>query len=346
MLRKFEGFNLAPSYSDLQGWWTYVTNGGSAAINPNKARRSPSISSAAVLVDPGDGVGQLFDSQATWIVGVAIKPESFGDSAPLIKFNTAAGEQISLRISPTQYLYVSRNGTTLWLGSLAMHKIPLNVYTYLEFKATINTSSGSWSLRVNGLDSTLVSQTGANTAGQGGTTADRVYVQRPTTASADFSITDIYICDGQASDGRNTMLGVMRMDLLSATSDGAQDGQFSVTGDANAWGAVDDWSDSDTSYIASNVVGDKQTLGVANLIHLPSAVHGIAIASYAKKSDGGTREFKHLLRTASSNYQGALHAPTISYAAYRDDWHLNPSNSSQFSALDINNIEIGAEIVT
>jgi len=337
-LRAFDGFNSYSATADAVKQWS--TGTVISAISSSGRRAG---TKACSLTAASHTLVKILDDQATFIFGGAFNCANPTVASTVISFRTSAGEQISVRRDSGQQLYVSRNGTTLWSsGTDAAYKMPVSGYIYIEFKATIDPTNGSWSLRINGSNSTLVTQATVNTAGQGGTTADRVQIHN--VAGVTVLITDLYICDGTTTV-QNDLLGDCRVDPVTITGNGTDDAFLKSTG-TDAYALIDEATpNDDTDYIYSSTPGDRTTVNVSDMTFTPTYVHGVAITSYMRKDDSGARDAKNVLRINGTDYDAATtYALATAYETYRDIWALSPDTGVLFTQAEINAMEIGVKV--
>lgn len=338
MLRRVDGANLYSSSADIAYNWTLAgVSLGALSSGRRSGCRSFYFTGLTALQ-------QIFDAQSTWIVGGAYMRATSADFK--IAIGTSAGEQISVRVDPTTgQLYVSRNGTVLWdSGGDARYRMVPGVYRYIEFKATIG-ASGSWTLRVDGLASSEVSGSSVNTAGQGGSTADRVTYN--CISSTTVNLADMYICDGTGGTD-NDFLGDLRVDPIFPNANGTNDQWLKSTG-TDAYTVVDENPpNDDTDYLYSNTLNDLTTVGMQDLPYSPSIVHAIHIGIHARKTDSGPRGITPAIRTNANNYLDATELPL--QTAYQilptSLFVLNPNTGVRFTESEVNAIEIGAKLTS
>lgn len=286
-------------------------------------------------------VGQIredFSAMSSIARGFAYKQTALFATS-ILEFSTGAGEQISLRTTAGGQLYVSRNGTTLWTsGTNPTYRLRANAWIYLEFAAVINTSTGSWKLQVGGISLSLVEQSSVNTAGQGGTTADRAILRQSGAGASSFA--DIYL----KSD--TTLLGDQRVDIFLPMADGAHQ-DFSVYGESNMAAAIDDTvPNSGTDYIYAGQVDAMASVTLPNMAYTPSQISAVNIVHHSQISAVGTRSISAGLRISGSDYLNAAVDLTTSWTRYENLLLTNPATSNPFSQSDIDGLELVVKVVT
>lgn len=336
-LRHMDGFNSYAAVANMAEVY-------SVAGTSNTLQTGRRAGTKALGGNSGE-VTQILDAQGSWVAGMAVKAVS-GDNCTLIEFQNDSGlEQVSLRMNSLGELYVSRNGTVLWSGAGNPVYTIGNSWQYVEFKTTIDPTNGSFSVRMNGLNSTIVAMTTQNTAGQGGTTASRFRILRDA-GSSNVYLADFYVCDGTGST-HNDMLGDCRIDPIRPSADGTYT-DFTVTGAASRYLAVDETThNSDTDYVASDTLGHKVSFALADLPYTPTLVYGVRVSNVQRKDDSGTRGTKILLRTNATDYLSPVEkALTTAYVLDTNTWAVNPDTGTLFTSAEINALEVGAEVTT
>jgi hypothetical protein len=344
MLEHFDGFGTYTNVAEM----AQVYSGGYADVFSTGRRAGSSCIRVGGYQSSTAGT-LVLTSKTTRIMGAAFKIDNLASGADIVLFSccTAAGEQISLRIAQTTgVLYVSRNGTTLWSGSGdPNYTLVVGTYKYVEFKTTIDESAGSWYLRINGSQSTLQSQTGVNTAGQGGTTHDRIQlIYYSMTGPTRIDVADYYVCNSDGTQ-HNDFLGDCRIDTYLPSADGANLQFTNSSGGVSATLIDEATHNGDTDYIYSSTAGHRTSVAIPDMPFTPTYVHGIKLTAHARKDDSGARDMKLMVRTGGANYDGGLTFPvSTNYARYSELWENNPATSALLTKADIDAIEIGVKV--
>jgi len=105
--------------------------------------------------------------------------------------------------------------------------------------------------------------------------------------------------------------------------------------------------DDDASYISSNTVGQQESFTLPEPGLARNAVFPKIVLWYrARKTTADSVVIKPYLRIGSTRYYGDNQSLITSYANYSYIWTLNPDNSECWEVSDLDNIEIGVEVVT
>ena len=322
--------------ADMGQKWT---DPASATISSGNGRRS---TASMRLTSWNSGPSVTLDSQATWVVGFALKfsalPSSTG--AALVDLFDVGTSQVTLWLEIDGTLSVYRGST--FLGGSA-GALSVGVTYYVEFKATINDTTGAAEVRVNG--ATVITLTSIDTQRTANATASQVSIVFSGDAtSANVDIDDLVVCDGTGS-ANNTFLGDRRVDAY-LPSDNGNSSQL-VGSDGNStdnYLLVDETTaNGDTDYVESSTVGNKDTYAVTDMTHTPSGISFVQINMVAKKDDAGARSIAAVTRSGGSDTDGATQALGTSYAVYREIRSTDPNTSAAWTKTNLNNAEFGAK---
>jgi len=270
-------------------------------------------------------------------LATAVFGSGFLKSSPggLFQVRDSGSVQLSFESTLTGALEVKRgDGTSLGItaGGLFFH----NLWNYVEFKCTINNSTGSIALQINGVPA--LSVTGIDTQNTGNAFINQY-------AFTGVGCDDHYLCDTTGSVN-NDFLGDVKIETLYVTGAGNSTQWTPLTGSnfQNVDEQQDD--DGDTTYNSSSTSGNKDTFATGNLITTSGTVYGSKVNIIARKDDAGTREVRTVVRSSSTEATGASRALTTSYILYGDIFELDPNTSALWTVSGINAMEIGYDLVT
>lgn len=184
------------------------------------------------------------------------------NSWQLVRWGAAAGG------SPAAVLWTS---PTVFTGAGVFHSFNL--------KGTIHPSAGTYDLEIDGIPA--VSGTGANT---GTGVIDRVaFAQGNASASA-----GVY-CDDLVIENINTThLPPLRIDTLRPVSDDTPLNLVPSAG-VNHYAVVDESPVAVADYLSGSLVGEYDSLNLADLASLPDEILGVNLVGFAAKTDVATR---------------------------------------------------------
>jgi hypothetical protein len=232
-----------------------------------------------------------FDNQPTWVVGCAYYiPSSiyyFGETIFRLRDDTT--NQLWLAIqrdkgSSTHEINVMRGASTVVdsLGFFAPSQ-----WIFIEMKATIHNSTGSYECKVNG--SSVCSDTGVDTSQSGNAYANGVLFGH---TAADLD--DIYILDGTA--GENDFLGKVKVEKGMPTSDYSV--AWTRSAGSNNYETVDEIPCSESDYNYSKTAAQTDLFGVTSLGS--SGVKGAQLSVQTKLSVPGGKKLTLLCDSSGS----------------------------------------------
>ncbi len=341
---------LGTSQVNLLAWWTGPSGSTSNFTLTASGGRVTGSSLHSTLVGI---LSRVFDAQATWGVAFAIKitalPGSSGNT-PMFCLVDSGTTQIELRIFFDGTVRVTRNGIANTLGTTSI-TIPTNVWTHVEWLSTINNTTGTTQVWINGVSA--LNLTGQNTRNTANNSANAVYhggfiTGGGTAGSYDFD--DIIIYDGQSNDPQGNpdihgQIGDCHLDWLLPTGAGTTT-QFTPDTGSNYARVNEATPDGDTSYVQDSTVGHIDTYAMANLAAGVASVKSIAVVQYAEKVDSGSRSMKAEIRTNSANFSHTnAYSLGNSYQYFMNVWGQNPSGTpANWTPSDINAIEVGQTV--
>lgn len=292
------------------------------------------------------------DEHATFIVGAAINPHTTNfNQDRIIEFWSDSQSTLHLYVglNTSRQLYVYRgNGTQL--GITGTNVFDFNSWMYLEFKATLHDTTGSFTLRKDG--ATLLSGTGVDTKNGGTKTVFDSIKLRGTSGNADSSgagiyVDDLYLLNGAGSTN-NDLLGDVTIETLYPSGNGNYS-QF-VGSDAdstNNYQLVDEaGSPSTADYVGSPTDGNKDTYAYSNLTHSTGSVYGVAIRSYAAKSDAGAKSISNVVRSGGTDSVQTAQALSTSYGTISNLLEQNPVGATSWTIASVNAAEFGVQAAT
>lgn len=344
MLRFADGFDHYAT-ADAYGMWDEAVTSAPAGISVGSGRFG---GNAWVGTHRGRWLAKHFDTQPTWIVGVAFRGQNVDFSGGYRFITLYSGvdglEQISVR-GVGGKLVISRNGTTLATGTTTLKN---GYWYYIEFKATIHNSTGSAEIRLDGRTECSVS--GTDTQAGSVATATRVYfTDYQNGFGQDLFLDDVYICDGVSSGvagaPNNDFLGDTVVELLQPSGNG-NSSQFNGS-DGNS---VDNYllvdeapPNYDTDYVESNTAGNKDTYLYDDSAASGGVVYGVVLAPWLRKTDAGVRKICGVTRLSGTEEDSADFNVSATWAYILDIRESDPFGN-QWTIPNVNSMEAGAKV--
>lgn len=328
--------------ADILSKWDGVTGGvisangrnGTSCYDSNGSSNRPII--------------KILDSQATWIVGCAFKPNNFpGASYEVIRLADGGTTQLTIAVNNAHKLVAIRGdangGTTLGTGTTVL---AANVYVYVEVKATINDTTGTVAVKLNG-SVTEINLSSQDTKVSSNASADRIVFFGDSFGGVVTTnyLDDVYMCDGTGSSPSNDFLGDCRVQALFPSGNGNSSQLINSNGNStNNYSYVDETTpNGDTDYVESSTVSDKDTYAFGDLTPTAGTVYGVQPLLYAKKTDAGSRSIVSVARLSSTEVDSSNQALASSYRYYMDIRETKPGGGS-WSISDVNSAEFGVKI--
>ena len=274
-------------------------------------------------------------------VGFAYKQSSgaSGTDANYGPLRIMEGSTVHLNVacsgaSPT-VLSVYRAGTLLGAGTISF---PENVWVYVEFSYTIDDSSGSYELKING--NTSISGSSVDTRNGGTGVHDTVELKAPWCGGNYVYYDDVYI----KSD--TTFLGDVRVETVFPTGNGNSSSWVGSDGNSTDNYALVDESpaNGDTDYVKSSTVNAVDSYALGDLTTTAGTVYGVQYLAYSRKDDAGSRTVAPLVRIGSTDYPGTGVSLGNSYVYLREMKSTSPATATAWTISEINAMEYGAKV--
>jgi hypothetical protein len=301
-------------------------------------------------------VKRIFSNTETIIIGAAVKALSTTEDYTyhsIFHFKDGETTQVQLCFSGDGRLVVYRagdqnDGTTAVTLAVGNTYLATDTWYYIEMKVTFhNNSLGQVVVRINeseeinlqGVTTSMTSNNYANSVqfrnNAGGEESSKYY-------------DDIYIFNGVDSGvagmPNNDFIGDCRVDKLVPNGGGSTT-ELTPINAAYNWDAVNEIpSNQDADYVESNVIGAKDTYTVSTPSVTNPVVYGMVLYTHAKKNNPGTRIATSVIRSNSAEQDGLNMNLGTGYQYFMDTYEYNPITDTQWSAEDIENLEIGIKV--
>jgi hypothetical protein len=329
MLRFFDGFDHYTNADFLKKWTSW-----SNTMNLVAARNGNGLSIASRWAE------KVIDAQSEWIVGFAF---SFGaTSGPIMAFFNGATKQVDLYWdNTTGKLSVRRAGTTT-LGTTTA-TFSQGVFYFVELRIVISDTVGVVQLKVDG--ATVLNLSSQDTLNSG-STADRVRFGDGGSSNVPGTVDDLYICDGSGSSPYNTFLGDCKVETRMPNGNG--NSSQLVGNDGNStdnYLLVDETTpNSDTDYVESSTVGDKDTYTYQDLATATGTVYAVQILPYAKKTDAGSRSIVTVARLSGTEVDSAAATLASTYSYPSQEIRTTKPGGGAWTISDVNSAEFGVKV--
>lgn len=260
----------------------------------------------------------------------------------LISLLDSGSNQVDVRSNAAGNLIITRNGTVL--GTSANTITNGSGWHYIEFRGTINGSTGSAEVWVDNVQ--WLSVTGVNTQTSGNASANQVKFYGNSGSQPAAFFKDIYILD-TASGANTTRLGDSQVVVIFPNSAGPSQ-SWTNNGGASQTASVQDgightgtWPDGDTTYISDSVSGHISDFVPQTLT--AGTIYGIVHVSYVR-SDAGATNFQQYTKSSATVHTTANISVNASYNYYFDVEETDPNTSTAWTATTFNNATYGVKI--
>jgi hypothetical protein len=275
------------------------------------------------------------------VLGVAWQTPSFV-ALDLLQILEGATIHLVLAVTAGGLLTVKRGGTVLATGTTVL---AINSWYYLELKAVIHDTAGSYEVRIDGVVEAALTASGVDTRNGGATGQwDRVVLAGPSVVLQ--YVDDLYICDTSGAAPRNTFLGPVKVETLYPETDavaaGSNAGLTPSTGTDHG-ALVDETTPNTTDYNSSPTVGLKDTYNYPSLT-LTGTILGIQTNLYVQKSDTAARTVCAVVRAGGTDYDGANVSPLTTFSYFSEVRAQNPNTSNDWTSSDIASLQAGMKV--
>lgn len=266
----------------------------------------------------------------------------------VISFEESGSRHIVLKIEESGLFSVRIPSGTHATSTVA---ITVDSWNYIEFSAVIHDSTGSYEVRLNGVNVLSASGLDTRNAGSGVCDAVRIVGAAGFVASLDANtaayIKDVYVTDGDGSVNTG-FLGDCRVECLYPTGNGNSSQLNGSDGNTtDNYLLVDDATDmdDDTTYVEGSTNGDKDTYGMGNLAASPASIAGVQLSVTATKTDSGSKSVTPVTRSGGTDYDGSSTALSFgSYLSVRQIRETDPNTSVAWTESGVNAVEVGAKV--
>ena len=265
--------------------------------------------------------------------------------------NVPAGDQQLFRLNEgaTTHVGVGRDssgnwgvgrGTTnapIWTSTKAMQS---NVWQHVELIVTINNTTGSVELKIDG--NTEINQTTIDTQNGGTGVIDQWSIVRNT--SWNWDMDHVYVFDTTGTFANTFMGPSTEIYTLSPNAAGDSSGWTRSGGTAN-YEMVDEVpSDSDTTYVSDGTTNTQDLYNMADLPSNVGTIHHVETSVWGKNEAAGTGGVILQAKHSTSTNDGSSQNFTTGYVRYLQGFPTNPSTSAQWTKSEVDAAQFGFKV--
>lgn len=299
------------------------------------------LSSADVVGAPL--LTKTLDSQTGWTIGFSYRKSTVGVGQTEVRMLDGGTTHLFMHAQTDASLQLYRGDSTYLGGTTAGYVVAGSTY-YIEIKFTIHDTTGILELRIN--NNVIFSLTNQDTR-NGGNASVNGFSWGTGLGSGDdrYYIDDVYLCDNTGGTPYDTFLGDSRVQVLMPSGNGNSSQLLGNDGNStDNYLLVDETTpNSDTDYVESAVVGQKDTYAYGNLTPTSGTVHAVQPCMFARKTDAGVRSIASIARHSGSEVDSANAALGTSFAYYTDIRTTKPGGGA-WSVSDVNGAEFGMKV--
>lgn len=318
-----------------------VINSGAGFSSTTSTR----FTSGSALQRGFNSAGELWrtiPASATVICGFAFMYTNNYPAYPanilVISGDNTVTDHISIVTGDTaNTLWVRRGGTVLFTAA----NVTVNVWHYLELKATINSTTGAVELRIDGIP---VGSFSGNTK-NGGTNSSVDTIKlggSGNNTSINITRDDLYVLDDTGPAPYNNYLGDVRVFSLSPNGAGASTQWTPDTG-VN-YTRVNEVPYSAANYVQSQTTGQRDTYLLADLPAGVTNIYGVQGNVIAKRTDAGNISLKPVLKSGATLAYGPTTALITSDTVISTLQATDPATSTAWTISGVNALEAGMEV--
>lgn len=273
-----------------------------------------------------------------------IQAANTGGSVRMLLLTDTGTCQVGLGTNASQQIILFRN-TTANILATSVESLSQGVWHQLELKVKIDNTVGTVELRLNGNTTPIITATGLDTQQTANAFVNDIRFTTDGNGTPDFDIDDIIFWDDTGAAPHNNFLGDARIETLQPTGAGNTT-QWAVTGAASNFQAVDDTTpNDDTDYVSENVSGEKDTYATGNVTGTVDTIYAVQTNLLMKKSDAGTADVQHVVRSNAVDYLSAAKTPGTSYAYSTELWLTDPDTDVAWTQSAVDAAEYGEQFV-
>lgn len=296
------------------------------------------------LVSPGTGeiISKPWPASGGVVVGVALQLSALTTGAyDLLQVREGTTVHLAVGLTAGMLLTVKRGATVLATGTTVL---AINSWYYVEVKATIDDTTGSYAVRIDGVAEPTLTATGVDTRNTGATGQwDRV---RLASLVNNTYYDDLYVCDQSGAAPRNTFLGPCKVETIYPQTDavavGSNAGLTPSTGTDHG-ALVDDPAPNTSDFTSSATVGVKDTYNYPALA-LTGTILGLQTNLYVNKADAVARQVCAVVRAGGTDYDGANVAPLTTFSYFSEVRAQNPNTGADWTSGQIASLEAGMKV--
>lgn len=344
-----DGFDHYLGADILKKWTGFVTgttiSAANTLIGPDYTRPPGGMGLFCVDGNANRGWYKNFpNTYTTFVCGMHVYFTSTASTGPFLTFfDSSSGvpgstKQIGLRLDGAGHIQVGRGSNAATILATSTNVLATNTWYHIEFKCTINNTTGVIEVRVNGSSTGWIPSTsGQNTRGQSSNNViDTVALE---TGGGNLYRDDFYFLS--SSSPNNDFLGPQK--IITAFPAGAGNyAQWTGNYATNFANVQELGADSDSSFNQTSGAGNRDSYAFDDLP--AGTIAAIQHTILARQDAGAARTIKAMQRSGSTDYDGTAQALGGGYLFYMDPKDVDPATSAAFTVSNFNAAEFGVKL--
>lgn len=287
-------------------------------------------------------VSRTMTSESQWTVGFALNMDGNGARGAMLTIYDSVSGQELLQAWVNSNGSVSAQVASGTYTSTATGLIPASAWAYVEAQIVISATVGSVEVRVN--ETTVISETGLNTAWSGHTTADTVAIGNAINGGAQNGLyDDLYVTDGNGT-ANTGFLGNIIVQAIWPNAPGASS-QWTPSPYANNFANVNDETpDGDATTNQSGTVGQIDTFAHDEIRPASGTILGIQHVIAARTTTSTTHSVAAVEESGGTNYADTGQSLQTGYEMLTFPHDTDPATGAAFTIADLNAADFGYEL--
>lgn len=331
-----DGFDhYLTTVSHLLQYWSGAGTSGYTLVTGRVSGRALQYTNPSII-------SVTFANSATVIVGLAFRLDTGGsDSFPpiIIDLADSGTTQLQVCVDAARHIQVKRGagGTVL---ATSTNTLLVGVWYHVEFKCTINNSTGVIEVRVNGSSVGWIPQTTGLDTQQTGNAFVNGFRTAGNIAGLSGTYDDLYILDTTGSAPLNDFFGDNRIETFFAVSNGDTI-QWTPTAGQN-FECIDNNPPNDSVFVSASLSTQRDLYNFAELSS--GSVLAAMLLTRAAKSDAGAASIKWVCKSGATTDVSAAQALGTSFLWYPKIYPVDPNTGAQWTLSNLNAAQFGQEV--
>ena len=259
-----------------------------------------------------------------------------------VKFMEGSTPHVSIVFATDYSLKAVRGEAAGTVLSSVASAYSANTWVQLVIKVVVHDTTGTVEVRVNGSTTPIIVLTGQDTRNGLTGVIDAISIVNAGSDTVEIMDLAAWTDSGETPNG---WVKDTRVDTYLVNGAGSST-QYTPSAGANYQCVDEVQSDGDTTYNQSSTNGHVDLFTLANMTHVPSTIHAVAVTVVASKTAEGAATVKAKLKAGATTVAGS--EQTLNFSTYNRGIFAkgtNPDTSLPFTISDVNALEIGYESV-